>query len=246
VEGAAQPCSDLGWMVLQARTLFAFDANGRILARRSPATSPEPTPRFFLGRTRHGHLWRLRADLSASLVRDLARLAAEERVDRDLDLPPEREAALRAALEAHAPIEHVYAGPAFRFPEFTDGRAAPRDVVRVTAANGHLVAESFPWLAAEIAEREPCFAVVEDERAVSVCSCATPLGPNAPAAEASLFTLEGFRGRGYAARVTAAWARAVTARGRLPLYSTSFTNRGSLGVARRLGLVRYGSDLSFR
>jgi hypothetical protein len=32
---------------------------------------------------------------------------------------------------------------------------------------------------------------------------------------------------------------------RIPLYSTSWDNAASRGVARRLGLVLYGADLSF-
>jgi hypothetical protein len=164
VEGGAEPCSDLGWMALQARTLFTFDANGRILARREPAASRAPAPRFFLGRTRHGHLWRFRADVPASLVRDLARLAAQERVDRDPDLPPEREAALRALLEAHAPVEHAWAGPAFRFPEHELTAQSSPDgvcVVPVTSANASLVAESFPSWLGELAERQPVLVALE-------------------------------------------------------------------------------------
>jgi GNAT superfamily N-acetyltransferase len=246
----AEPGSDLGWMALQARTLFACDANGRILARREPAVSRAPAPRFFLGRTAHGHLWRFRADLPAALVRDLARLAAAERAGRDLDLPPEREAALRERLEAFAPVEHVFAGPAFRFPDALPrdedaGGGAARSVV-ITPSNAHALEGVFSWVRDELAERAPCLAIVEDGRAVAVCCCATLPGPDAQAVEASLGTLEGFRGRGLGARVTAAWARAVRERGLLPLFSSSFANRGALGVARRLRLVRYGSDLSLR
>jgi hypothetical protein len=234
-------------MALQARTLFACDANGRIVARRDPAASREPAPRFFLGRTRHGHLWRFRADLTAALVRDLARLAAAERTGRDLDSPPEREVFFRERLEAFAPVEQVLARAAFHFPDPLPGDAAAGpDVVGITAANAYLLARTFPRLRAELTDREPCIAVLVDGRAVTVCCCATLPGLGAAAVEASAESLEGFRGRGFAARASAAWARAVTGRGMLPLFSAALTNRGALGLARRLGLVRYGSDLSLR
>jgi hypothetical protein len=44
--------------------------------------------------------------------------------------------------------------------------------------------------------------------------------------------------------VTAAWAAAIRASGRIPLYSTSWSNTGSLAVARKLGLSVYASDWS--
>jgi predicted GNAT family acetyltransferase len=65
----------------------------------------------------------------------------------------------------------------------------------------------------------------------------------ARAHEAGVETHPAFRGRGFAVRAVAAWARAVRATGVLPLYSTSWENHGSRGVARRLGLVQLGSDL---
>jgi len=59
-------------------------------------------------------------------------------------------------------------------------------------------------------------------------------------------TLEAFRGRGHASRVVAAWAIAVRETGRVPLYSTSWGNLASQGVARRLGLGLFGVDLSLK
>ena len=57
-------------------------------------------------------------------------------------------------------------------------------------------------------------------------------------------TLEGYRGRGDAAAVVSGWAAAVREGGKTPLYSTSWDNEASKGVARKLGLVLYGTDLS--
>jgi mono/diheme cytochrome c family protein len=65
----------------------------------------------------------------------------------------------------------------------------------------------------------------------------------AAAHEAGVETAASCRGRGYAAPVVAAWARAVRDVGRVPLYSTSWRNEASRAVARKLGLVCFGSDL---
>jgi RimJ/RimL family protein N-acetyltransferase len=82
---------------------------------------------------------------------------------------------------------------------------------------------------------------VAEGRAVSVCF-SSRLTPRA--AEAGVETAEPFRGRGYATRAVAAWAHAVRETGRIPLYSTSWNNLASQGVARSLGLRIYGADLS--
>jgi predicted GNAT family acetyltransferase len=84
-------------------------------------------------------------------------------------------------------------------------------------------------------------AVVADDAAVSLCFSARL---TERAAEAGVETLEGYRGRGYAPAVVLAWAQAIRASGRVPLYSTSWDNRASQAVARKLGLVQYGVDLS--
>ena len=79
---------------------------------------------------------------------------------------------------------------------------------------------------------------------VSVCFCATR--HSAPALEAGVETAAAFRGRGLAPRVTAAWARAIRASGKIPVYSTDWTNTSSLAVARKLGLIQYASDCKSR
>ena len=74
-----------------------------------------------------------------------------------------------------------------------------------------------------------------------LCGCARRTDE---AAEASLETAEPFRAQGLAERVTAAWAIAVRASGRMPLYSTSWENSASLAVARKLGLTTYAASWS--
>jgi predicted GNAT family acetyltransferase len=86
-------------------------------------------------------------------------------------------------------------------------------------------------------------AVLEDGYAVSVCFCARR---SIGAAEAGLETAPAFRGRGLAARVTTAWAAAVRATGRTPLYSTSWANASSLAVASKLELRIYATDWNIK
>ena len=144
------------------------------------------------------------------------------------------------ALAAHAPAGEIWQGPAWRFP---DTLSVPEDVVAIETSNLDLVREHFPYTAEHFPARQPCTAVIEDSVAVSICYCARLTDH---AVEAGLYTVEGFRGRGYAVRVTAAWAEAVRRGGRIPLYSTDWDNLASQAVARELGLVLYGVDVSIR
>ena len=121
-----------------------------------------------------------------------------------------------------------------------DGR-----VERITSENFQLVL-NFGWNLQNLASfvrREPFMAVIQNEMAVAVCFCSR-LTPHA--AKSGLETLEGYRGQRYGSAAVVAWASAVKSSGRLPLYSTHWTNEESLGVARKLELVTYGSDLSIR
>lgn len=229
--------SDLALMAIQAATLFTHDENGRIRETNEPG--PARAPRFFLGRTKGGNIWRFRDDLPADLICRLEALASSEPAGVNLREAPIHEEQFRDALRAHGEVRKGSAGPAYRFPEHIP--CAARTVV-IRRANAALLAEGFQWLISELTACQPCIAVVEQGAAVSVC-WSSRFGPQA--AEAGLETLAGFRGRGYAASAAAGWAVAVRELGRLPLYSTSWENAASRGVARKLGLVLYGVDLSF-
>jgi GNAT superfamily N-acetyltransferase len=222
----------------QVQALYVHDEVGRIVRTNEP--DHNPAPRFFLGRTREGNVWRFREDLPARLARELAALAAKEPVVTDLQSDPAFLERYRALLSAQSEIQTIYAGPAYVFP--TEIPPSGK-VVRIGAANAVVLRRGFGLTAEQMAGYAPCFAVVEEEMAVSICF-SSRISPRA--AEAGVETLEAYRRHGYAARAVAAWARAVRERGRTPLYSTSWENIASQGVARKLGLILYGADFSIR
>ena len=94
-------------------------------------------------------------------------------------------------------------------------------------------------MVSELNSSEPYLAIIEDSRIVSICRS---VRLSSHAHEAGVDTLIDHRRRGYATSVVAAWALAVRALNRVPLYSTSWDNSASQSVARRLGLVQYGVD----
>jgi RimJ/RimL family protein N-acetyltransferase len=140
-------------------------------------------------------------------------------------------------LNGYLPVSREHCGPAFLFPD--DLPDAPRAVV-VTEANRAACDAHFPWVLKEWNDPiHPVVVVIEDGAAVSLChSARTSPG----ASEAGLETIEAARGHGYAPEVVAEWARGVRVAGRLPMYSTDWTNAASRRVAEKLGLKLYGED----
>ena len=235
------PGSDLAWMALHLEALYTHDEDGRLTGRNAPRDS-HPPPRFHLGRTAHGNVWRFGAKVGRETVVELARLAAAEGSERALEDGPERLEPMRRCLERTAPIEEAYHGPAFRFPE---DFAGPSDagLVRVTAERVELLHAHFPSYLETFPDDAPYVALIEDGAAVSICHTARS---SEEAAEAGVETAPAWRGRGLAGRVVAGWARDVADSGHRPLYSTWWENRASRAVARRLGLIPFGADLHFR
>jgi len=226
------------WLDLHLDALFVHDERGRILTRN--ALDRGPAPRFFLGRTPGGNRWRFRDDLPDDLAERLEALCAEEPPSTDLRAPPRHGERYGELLAAHAPITETWSGPAYRFPEALPPTAT--EAVRLTDENAGLLrgGDLEPWIE-DIGQSEPLVASVRDGRAVSVCGS---VRITQEAHEAGVETSVGARGRGFAVAVVAAWARAVRETAAEPLYSTSWENTASQGVARKLGLIPYANDFS--
>lgn len=206
-----------------------LDASDRLVSTREPR--PRRAPVLTLVRSAEECAWAVRSDLPPRLADELAALAREEPPVRDLEAEP-----VHAARYLELSGGRIgYRGPAFLFP---DALPPAPDVVRVE--DERWLARHFEgWERGEIeAGRGPVLAVIEEGDPVSVCCCARR---SDAAAAAGLETAAAFRGRGLGARVTAAWAAAVRASGRIPLYSAAWRNTASRAVARKLGLVSYAS-----
>ena len=218
---------DLSLLQLNVDITFTYDARGRMLLSNEPlASARRPAPRLWLGRTALGNVIRFRADIPDALARRLTSLADDD-------------SALRVLLAQDAPIESESSGPEYRFPESI---ALAPDAIAITESNRDAARETFPWLYDEVADWQPCFAVLRDGQAVSICF-SSRIGARACAA--GVETLAEFRGRGYASAVTAAWGAAVRDTGRIPLYGTSRDNPASQAVARHLELMQFASTAAW-
>jgi hypothetical protein len=229
-------CTDLELMAMHVRALFTHDAGGRLLLVNEPGGGGDRAPRFFLGRTRAGNLWRFRADLPENLVEELGALCVDEPVGQALRRKPRHFAAYVRLLANHAPVQKISAGPAYQFTAYAQ---PSRPLLAVTETNAGLLRGGFEPLISELSDWQPFLALVEEQRAVSVCRSVriTPA-----AHEAGVETLPDFRGRGYAPDVVAGLARMVRSMDVIPLYCTSWENTASQAVAKKLRLAPYGAN----
>ena len=228
--------TDYELMNIHVRALFTHDSESRLLFVNEPGGTTAQASRMFLGRTRAGNIWRFRAGLPEALCEELAALCADEPVIKDFDEPPRYIEKYTRLLEQHAPVREIESGPAYCFTEF----AMPsKTIVTVTENNTEVLRGGFEDFISELPTWQPFVALIEDNRAVSVCR-SVRITPEAH--EAGVETLPDFRGKRFAVDVTAEWARLVRASGALPLYSTSWENAASQAVARKLNLKCYGAD----
>jgi GNAT superfamily N-acetyltransferase len=226
---------DLELMRVDAGILYTHDGAGRMLRVNEPGGAE--APRFFLGRTPQGRVWRVRHDVDDALARALEAACAAEPLDDEFLLPPHGAEPYERLLARAAAVQEVGGGPVYRFAERLS--AAP-DAVRVTAETAGVLRPHLESWLGDALTAQPMVAVLAEGRAVSVC-CSVRIG--AAAHEAGVETAPGFRGRGYAAQAVVAWAAAVRAMGCIPLYSTSWQNTASQALAQKLGLRRFATTL---
>lgn len=232
--------TDLELMNIHVRAGFTQDTESRLLFVNEPDNAVTPAPRLFLGRTRAGNVWRFRADLPEKLGEELNTLCADEPpVNTEFNEPPRHLETYVRLLERYAPVQRPGMGPAYGFPQAVIPPSKP--LLVVTGDDAEMLQGGFEKLVEELPAWQPFVALVEENRAVSVCRS---VRITSEAHEAGVETLPDFRGRGYAKDVTAEWARLVRVAGAIPLYSTSWENNASQSVARKLHLRCYGADFN--
>jgi hypothetical protein len=222
-------------MQVQIDALFTHDVRGRMVHVNEPGG--KAAPRFFLGTTAHGHIWRFRHDLGHEVEAELDALCLAEPVRDVAELDTTR---YEDVLARVGPIQSVYAGPAYRFP--LDLPDAP-PAIRITEDNSDVLRPYLEEWLPDVGYRDAMFAVVVGGHAVAIASS---VRTSAVADEVGVETAAEFRGRGYASQAVITWAREIRSMNRIPLYSTSWDNVASQALAHSLGLSVYGADLNIR
>ena len=234
--------SDKELIKIQVEVLFTQDENGCLLGLNEPDGDVEPAPRFFLGYTNEGSICRFRVDLSENVVAQLKAVAAAEPMLMDSRTFPRSHDPFKDILQSHAPIERVWVGPAYRFPERI---APPTNVVRLSPENAGLLKGDFAKMVPELNDGRPFLAVIEDSQAVSICRS---VRLSSRAHEAGVDTLDAYRRRGYATSVVVAWALAVRCPKSHPTLQHLMGQCGlsGCGTTIRLGAVWCGLSCDMR
>lgn len=227
---------------------FGLSADGRIAFENEPA--PLPGPRLFLSGCRAGNQVVLRHDVGAATVQAVEALVAREAPWFDAAADPACLDDLITLLGREAPVESVSRSLIYRLPHDLTFPADLR-ILRSDTAEGlgwlanlaqagmpqHLLDAGFlgegdfwtPWCVALEGETIAAMGF-----AARIASCAAEIG---------VYTFPGFRGRGLAAAVTAAWSGLPELADRPLFYSTLITNLSSQRVAARLGLPAFGAGV---
>ncbi|MEM9951695.1 MAG: GNAT family N-acetyltransferase [Chloroflexota bacterium] len=229
--------NDLNAEFLQQRAelLYTFDENNR-LTGINEEESEQAIPYFYLMRTAQHTLCRIRHDVPDAIAHYLKTLVETELLTSDLQAPLHQQA-YYDLLARHFTIDKIELGPAYRLPESTP----TEKTVLITPKNRDVLRANFAYGIREFDDINPIVVYVVDGDAVAICFCArrTNFG-----AEAGVYTVEAYRGNGYAPLVVRDWSIAIHQTNRLPLYSTSHHNLASQAVANKLGAIQYGTDFS--
>ena len=219
---------------LRFEALYHRDRRGRLVSINE--WNGGAAPRFHLMRTARKSFGQFHADLADDLVVRLDELRAQEPIGGRQGKWPGLRSKYLELLAFHAPVARVWGGPVFTFP---DDMAADVGTVSINETNGHLLRGGFDDWLPDICYRQPFCAVVEGNRAVSICASVRITDA---VHCAGVETLAGHRRRGHAVCAVARWALTVRSLGASPFYSTSWDNEASRRVAARLHLAPIGID----
>ncbi|MCQ4088431.1 GNAT family N-acetyltransferase [Saccharibacillus sp. JS10] len=220
--------NDNDLMQIQAETLYLLNGN-QIIGINEPKQHTN-APLLFLGKTSTAIFKYSSVDLPQTVIEEVDQI-----IQKDLNI-----VLLYNALSKYKSLKSIWTGPAYRIPELNIP-IRDENICVITESNRHYLNRYFNDVNEEYEYRSPIIAFVDQHHAVSVCCSARKTNK---AIEASLHTIEPYRGKGIATQLVSFWSDDVRSRGYIPLYSTSWDNLHSQRVAQKLGFVQYGIDFS--
>jgi hypothetical protein len=228
-------------LTVEIDTIWARDERGRLVPRE---LADGPAPYLVIATADDAETIALGQDVPDEVASRIQQVVTGSWARDDWASEPEGLARCRELLEAAVGPVRSASGPSYLVPSglsfafSTTILRSDRHRPSVRPPNPVEAGwEEEEWLQLLDGVFGPWAMALEEGDVVSVCHCArlTDL-----AAEAGVRTDPRYRGRGFAAAVTAAWGAQVNAGGRHAFYSTSAANISSQRVAGRLDLPLIG------
>lgn len=216
--------TDLQLMKMHIEVLYQQTASGKLTVINEPPF--EQAPLVFLGVTKDGVIQKYAQQVDDLFEKRLKNIVNNQKDDLLVGVINQ--------ISNRVGLHEFTMGPTYLFPKIEN---SDEDVLLITDENKQLLQADFRFIYSDFTMKQPCVVVLKDDKIVSLCCSARQSND---AAEASVYTMKADRGKGYGAAVTRAWAQQIQQQGKVALYSTTWDNFASQGVARTLGLKQYG------
>ncbi|MBQ0140250.1 MAG: GNAT family N-acetyltransferase [Kurthia sp.] len=220
--------SDLKLMKNHVEVLFQQNKQNQLTVINEPPF--DDAPLLFIGLTKEGSVQRYSYKVDDLLKKRLQNIVMYQRDELVVSLINQ--------LSNRLGFREFVMGPTYVFPKLNFSN---EEVVLMTEENKELLKDDHRFTYIDFKMKQPCVVIIKNDKIISLCCSARQ---NNEAAEASVYTAEQYRGKGYGTTVTKAWAYHVQQAGKIALYSTTWDNLASQGVARTLGLHQYGVGLT--
>jgi GNAT superfamily N-acetyltransferase len=235
--------SDVELLAIEIDGLWLKDKRGRLLQSRHP--QGWAAPHLVIGAAQDGWTLAFSSDVPDSLANELQAAFDAEPPPADPAEQPKLAKRCQSLLGDALGSVELQSGPSYIVPPGTTFETEAEIVRSDHDATDSLRNQDFErinwpeedWHQLIDGELGPWAFVMDGNRVVSMCHSARLVEQGA---EAGTWTDPDYRGRGYAAAATAAWAELLVSSGRTLFYSTSADNTSSQSVARRLGLPLIG------
>lgn len=219
---------DLKLMDLHLGVLFQQNMSQQLMVINEPPFNDAPL--LFIGSTKEGIIQRYSYKVDDLVKQRFKNIVLYQKDDLI--------AGLVNQLSTRYGLHEFVMGPTYVFPKITD---FTDEVILVTEENKEILKEDEHFAYVDFKIKQPCVVMMKNDKIIALCCSARQSNE---AAEASVYTLEQYRSKGYGATVTKAWAYYVQQLKKTALYSTTWDNFASQGIARTLGLKQYGVTLA--
>jgi RimJ/RimL family protein N-acetyltransferase len=235
--------SDVELLAIEIDTLWDRDARGRLF--RASHRDPDDAPYVVIGSAQSGCTFAVGEQVPDPVAQEIQSILEREPRPRDPMIPPiGTMRCVNLLMPVFGAVE-VSSGPSYLIPPGTHFDA-PAEILTSDAPASKRTGLNAPeqsdwqedeWEGLITGKLGPWAMAGVDERVISICHSARL---SERGAEAGTWTDPSFRGRGYAAAATAAWAALFASSGKTLFYSTDGDNRSSQRVAERLRLPLIG------